>query len=316
MATVTALPARRDIIHLVDGSLYVCRSWFASDAFVHDADGNPAHGVHGFTRFLLDLIEKARPSHLAVAFDESLSRSFRNAIYPAYKANRPPAPADLKRQFGACKEVAAALGAEVLCSRDYEADDLIGSVLAALRPAGFLGVIVSADKDFGQLIGAGDLLWDLPRKRRWDAAGIEERLGVAPHQVADFLALTGDASDNIPGVPGIGPKTAATLLRHFGTLEALLERAEEVAFLSARGAAAAARRLRAHAAQARLSRQLTGIALDAPVSSAAATYRRRVQDEASLMELCERLQFGPLTRARMRALRESERAMPVGPPRA
>jgi len=288
------------VVHLVDGSLYVCRAWFAQVPDVTDADGAPVHAVHGFTRFLLDLFERARPTHVAVAFDESLTTSFRNEIYPGYKANRPPAPADLLRQFAACREIAHALGATVLTDTRYEADDLIGSALAALRRAGFRGVIVSADKDFGQLIGEGDEQWDPPRNQRWDGAGVKARLGVLPHQVADFLALTGDAIDNIPGVPGIGAKTAAILLHHFGTLEALLERADEVAFLRTRGAAAAALRLREHAALARLSRALTGIALDAPVPGGEDAYRRRGCD--GVEALLERLRFGALTRSRVRAL--------------
>jgi DNA polymerase-1 len=288
--------------HLVDGSLYVCRAWFAQVPDITDADGAPAHAVHGFTRFLLDLFERARPTHVAVAFDESLTSSFRNTIYPAYKANRPPAPADLKRQFDGCKEVAHALGATVLVDARYEADDLIGSAHALLRRAGFRGVIVSADKDFGQLIGDGDEQWDPPRNLRWDSAGIKARLGVMPDQVADYLALMGDATDNIPGVPGIGAKTAATLLHHFGTLDALLERADEVAFLRTRGAATAALRLREHAALARLSRALTGIALDAPVPMQPDDYRRRACNASGIEALFERLRMGPLTRARVRAL--------------
>lgn len=287
--------------HLVDGSLYVCRAWFSQVPDVNDADGAPVHAVHGFTRFLLDLFERARPTHVAVAFDESLTTSFRNAIYPAYKANRPPAPADLKRQFQGCKEVAHALGATVLIDSQYEADDLIGSAHAILQRAGFRAVIVSADKDFGQLIGADDEQWDPPRNLRWDGAGIKDRLGVRPDQVADYLALMGDATDNIPGVPGIGAKTAASLLHHFGTLDALLARADEVAFLRTRGAAAAAMRLREHAALARLSRALTGIALDAPVPAHADDYRRRRCDDG-FEALFDRLGFGPLTRARVRAL--------------
>ena len=288
--------------HLVDGSLYVCRAWFAQVPDIADADGAPVHAVHGFTRFLLDLFERARPTHIAVAFDESLTTSFRNAIYPDYKAHRPPAPADLVRQFQGCKDIAHALGATVLVDARYEADDLIGSAHALLRRAGFRGVIVSADKDFGQLIGDGDEQWDPPRNLRWDGAGIKARLGVTPAQVADYLALTGDATDNIPGVPGIGAKTAAILLHHFGTLDALLERADEVAFLRARGAAAAALRLREHAALARLSRALTGIALDAPVPAHADDYRRRECDATSIEALFDRLRLGPLTRARVRAL--------------
>lgn len=289
-------------VHLVDGSLYVCRAWFSQAPEANDADGAPVHAVHGFTRFLLDLFERARPTHVAVAFDESLTTSFRNAIYPEYKANRPPAPPDLLRQFAGCKEIAAALGATVLVDATYEADDLIGSAVTTMRRAGFRSVIVSADKDFGQLIEDGDEQWDPPRNLRWDGAGIKARLGVLPHQVADYLALTGDAVDNIPGVPGIGAKTAAILLHHFGTLEALLERADEVAFLRTRGAAAASLRLREHAAIARLSRSLTGIALDAPVPAQPDAYLRRKHDAAAIENLFERLCFGPLTRARVRAL--------------
>lgn len=288
-------------VHLVDGSLYVCRAWFAQGPDVYDADGAPAHAVHGFTRFLLDLLERARPTHLAVAFDESLTTCFRNAIYPDYKANRPPAPPDLLRQFDGCRRIAQALGATVLRDTQYEADDLIGSALETLRRAGLRGVIVSADKDFGQLIGLHDEQWDPSRNQRWDGAGVKARLGVRPDQVADYLALTGDATDNIPGVPGIGAKTAAILLHHFGTLDELLERADEVAFLRTRGAAAAARKLREHAELARLSRRLTGIALDAPVPGDEAAYRLRGFD-AELENLFDALRFGPLTRARAKAL--------------
>lgn len=291
----------RPTAYLVDGSLYVCRAWFAQVPDAFDADGQPVHAVHGFARFLLDLLERAQPSHLAVAFDESLNTSFRNAIYPQYKANRPEAPPDLRRQFDGCKTIARALGVAVLTDTSYEADDLIGSALMRLREAGFRGVIVSADKDFGQLIGTDDEQWDPPRNQRWDSAGVKSRLGVHPHQVADYLALTGDAVDNIPGIPGIGAKTAAILLHHFGTLDALLARADEVAFLRTRGAAAASMRLREHAELARLSRALTGIALDAPVPTDAESYRRGHAGDG-LDELLERLRFGPLTRSRVRGV--------------
>jgi 5'-3' exonuclease len=292
--------------HLVDGSLYICRAYFAPTPDVSGADGASVVAVHGFTRFLLDLIERTRPTHLAVAFDESLTTSFRNAIYPEYKAHREPAPADLMAQFALCKEVAAALGVLVMADRQYEADDLIGSALIALRMAGFRSVIVSADKDFGQLIGDHDEQWDPQRNQRWDQHGVKTRLGVRPDQVADYLALTGDSVDNIPGVSGIGPKTAAILLQHFGTLDALLERADEVAFLRMRGAAAAALKLREHAQSARLSRLLSGIALDAPVPLDASDYARRAFDASAVESLFDRLKLGPLTRARVRAIAASD----------
>lgn len=291
-----------DVVHLVDASLYVFRAWHSIPADFTDVDGHPVNAVHGFTRFLLDLLERARPSHIAVAFDESLTSSFRNAIYADYKANRELPPPELVRQFAYCKQVAAALGLPVLTDTQYEADDLIGSAVATLHRHGLSAVIVSADKDFGQLIGDSVEQWDYSRDQRWNAHGVKQRLGVRPDQVADYLALTGDAIDNIPGVPGIGAKTAAILLAHFDTLDALLARVDEIAFLRMRGAATACLRLREHAALARLSRALTGIAMDAPVPLEPLAYRRSLPDTAGVETLFDRLRLGPMTRARVRAL--------------
>ena len=267
-----------------------------------DADDHPVNAVLGYTRFLCELLERAQPEHLAVAFDASLTSSFRNAIYPAYKANRELPPPDLERQFVQCRAITEALGIHVMLDHSYEADDLIGSTVWNLRALGWRSVIVSADKDFGQLLGEHDEQWDYARGLRWGPAGVHEKLGVHPHQVADYLALCGDAVDNIPGVPGIGAKTAAALLSHFGSLDILLERIDEVAFLRLRGAASCAAKLRTHAEQARLCRRLTRIALDAPGASTLETLRRRPREHAPLDQLCEQLRFGAFTRSRLRAL--------------
>ena len=288
--------------YLVDASLYVFRAWHSIPPDFTDVDGHPVNAVHGFTRFLLDLLERAKPSHAAICFDESLTSSFRNAIYPEYKANRELPPDELVRQFAYCREVAAALGMTVLTDTEFEADDLIGSAVHALDTHDCGAIIVSADKDFGQLVGDSVEQWDFSRDQRWNAQGIKQRLGVHPHQVADFLALMGDAIDNIPGVPGIGAKTAAVLLAHFETLDALLERREEVAFLRMRGAAGIARKLYEHADMARLSRRLTGIAVDAPVPRGLTDYARRAPDEAAIGTLFDRLKLGPMTRSRVRSL--------------
>jgi DNA polymerase I len=287
--------------HLIDGSLYVFRAWHSMPDEFHDADGHPVNAVHGYTRFLCELLERERPTHLAVAFDASLTTSFRNAIYPAYKANRELPPPDLERQFVLCRAITEALGVRVLIDHSYEADDLIGSTLWNLRGHGFRSVIVSADKDFGQLLGDDDEQWDFARNLRWGPAGVFEKLGVHPAQVADFLALCGDAVDNIPGVPGIGAKTAAVLLAHFGNLDELLDRIDEVAFLRFRGAASCAVKLKEHGESARLYRRLTRIALDAPVSETVDALQR-LRGVAELEALCEQLRFGPLTRNRLRAL--------------
>lgn len=289
-------------IHLVDASVYVFRAYYSVAPEFTDHEEQPVHAVYGFLGFLLNLLEQARPTHVMVAFDQSLTTSFRNAIYPEYKANRELPPDELVRQFAYCREVAAALGMTVLTDTEFEADDLIGSAVHALDTHDCGAIIVSADKDFGQLVGDSVEQWDFSRDQRWNAQGIKQRLGVHPHQVADFLALMGDAIDNIPGIPGIGAKTAAVLLAHFETLDALLERREEVAFLRMRGAAGIARKLHEHADMARLSRRLTGIAVDAPVPRGLTDYARRAPDEAAIGTLFDRLKLGPMTRSRVRSL--------------
>ncbi|HEV7121860.1 MAG TPA: 5'-3' exonuclease H3TH domain-containing protein [Rhodanobacter sp.] len=302
MDTVNASIQARPTAHLVDGSLYVFRAWHSMPNEFFDGDGHPVNAVHGYARFLCELLERARPDHIAVAFDASLTSSFRNAIYPAYKANRELPPPDLERQFVQCRALTEALGVHMMIDHDYEADDLIGSTVWNLRALGWRSVIVSADKDFGQLLGEHDEQWDYARGLRWGPAGVHDKLGVHPHQIADYLALCGDSVDNIPGVPGIGAKTAAALLSHFGSLDALLERIDEVAFLRMRGAASCTMKLRQHAEQARLCRRLTRIALDAPGASCAETLERQQRPTDQLDALCEQLHFGAFTRSRLQAL--------------
>lgn len=292
--------AVKDSLYLVDASLYVFRAWHSMPDEFRDAEGWPTNAVHGFARFLLELLEKERPKHIAIAFDEALDSCFRNRIYPAYKGNREPAPEELKRQFKHCKALCAALGLNVLAHPEYEADDLIGSALHAARGHGLRGVIVSADKDLSQLLHEFDEQWDFARGQRWGVKGVKARHGVEARQIADYLALCGDAVDNIPGVQGVGQKTAAVLLAHFDTLDALLARSDEVAFLkSVRGAAGVAAKLKAQREQALLWRQLTTIALDAPLDGAEPHFRRNAADASMLDSLANTLRFGPMTRRRL-----------------
>ena len=301
MPEVSAVVASQPRLYLVDASLYVFRAWHSMPDQFHDADGWPTNAVHGFARFLLELLEQERPGHIAIAFDEALDSCFRNKLYPAYKANRDPAPEELKRQFTHCKALCAALGLNVLADAEYEADDLIGSALHSARPRGFRGVIVSADKDMSQLLMEADEQWDFARGQRWGMAGVKARHGVEATQIADYLALTGDAVDNIPGVTGIGAKSAAILLAHFGSLDVLLTRIDEVAFLRLRGAAQMAVRLREQREHALLWRQLATIALDAPVDGVEPDFARAGVDAGMLEALSESLRFGPMTRRRLRA---------------
>ncbi|MEO8366418.1 MAG: 5'-3' exonuclease H3TH domain-containing protein [Pseudoxanthomonas sp.] len=301
MPETAAVLGPRPPLYLVDASLYVFRAWHSMPDQFHDADGWPTNAVHGFARFLLELLEQERPKHIAIAFDEALDSCFRNKLYPAYKANRDPAPEELKRQFTHCKALCAALGLNVLAHSEYEADDLIGSALHSARQRGFHGVIVSADKDMSQLLMEADEQWDFARGLRWGMGGVKARHGVEAAQIADDLALAGDAVDNIPGVTGIGAKSAAILLAHFGSLDTLFTRIDEVAFLRLRGAAQMAVRLREQREHALLWRQLATIALDAPIDGAEPDFIRAGVDAGMLEALSESLRFGPMTRRRLQA---------------
>ena len=295
-AAATPTPASKTLV-LVDASMYVFRAWHSMPDEFHDADGWPTNAVHGFARFMLELLERERPGHIAIAFDEALDSCFRNALYPAYKANRDPAPPELRRQFAWCKALCEAVGLTTLAHGDFEADDLIGSAVHRARGNGFRSVIVSGDKDMSQLLARHDEQYDFAKGQRWGADGVKARQGVHAHQIADYLALTGDAVDNIPGISGIGAKSAAVLLAHFESLDALLARIDEVPFLRLRGAAGMATRLREQREHALLWRQLTTIALDAPLPDG--DFARGKGDAAELASLSDWIGFGPLTRKRL-----------------
>ena len=210
--------ARSEPVHLVDASYFVFRAYYSVGIEMTDVNDEPVNALYGFGRFLGDLLEEAKPAHIAVAFDESLSSSFRNGIYPAYKANREPAPPELKRQFALCRELCRLLGIAEFSSPTHEADDIIGTIATRFRERGHSSVLVTRDKDLAQLIRDGDAYWDYAGERRYGYDDIEGQFGVKPERMADFLALTGDTVDNIPGIPGVGPKTAAALLREFASL--------------------------------------------------------------------------------------------------
>jgi len=291
-----ALPRRV----LMDASLYVFRAYHSRAPDWHDHQGEPTHAVHGFVSTLFSLLERSKPSHIAVCFDGSLNASFRNEIDPSYKANRERPDANLLLQFDYCRRFSAALGLRALIDSRYEADDLIAT-LAATSRADDLGVLViSADKDLGQVIGPKDRQWDFTKGEPYGPDGVFKRSGVRPDQVADLLALTGDPVDNIKGIAGIGPKTAAQLLAHFGTLEQLIARAGEVPFLrSVRGAQTLLPKLRSGFVAARLARQLTLLAEDAPVPLWSELVPGRV-DQHAFDCLCDAAGFGQLLRARAR----------------
>ncbi|MGH8204065.1 MAG: 5'-3' exonuclease [Steroidobacteraceae bacterium] len=289
-------PAGAPAVHLIDASYFVFRAYYSVGLEMTDGDGMPVNALYGFGRFLGDLLEEARPEHVAVAFDESLATSFRNEIYPAYKKNREPAPPDLKRQFGLCRELCRLLGIAEFGSPTHEADDIIGTIATRLRASGHRAVLVTRDKDLAQLVRDGDHYWDYAGARRFAYCDIEGRFGVRPERMADFLALMGDSVDNIPGVPGVGPKTAAALLSAFASLEELYEGLDRVGALPIRGAARLAEKLLLHREAAYLARRLTVIACDMPLECDIGTLRRRRPDLAALGLFYDRHRFGPALR--------------------
>ena len=284
------------VIYLVDASVYVFRAYYSMPPDMLDRDGEPAHATFGFARFLCDLIERAKPQRIAVAFDESLETSFRNRIYPAYKANREPAPADLKRQFAGCQQFCEHIGVRALASGEYEADDIIGTLATRARQAGICSTYVTRDKDMAQLVREGDIYWNFADNEQLRYNQIEARFGVVPERFADYLALMGDAVDNIKGIPGVGPKTAAVLMKEFASLEEIYDNLSAVASLPVRGASTLTAKLIEHREAAFLARRLTEIACDMPLTYDDENFRRRVPDNAGLTNFFDRHNFGPMLR--------------------
>lgn len=292
------------VVYHIDASYFIFRAYHSMPPDMADADGNATHALYGFARFISDLLEQVRPERIGVAFDQSLrsETSFRNGIYPAYKANRESPPVDLERQFALCREFCRHMGLAEFASAEYEADDIIGTLAARARAAGLRNVLVTRDKDLSQLIRDGDVFWDYSGNARYQYHEIGPRFGAIPELIADFLALTGDAVDNIPGVPGIGKKTAAELFAIFGSLDDLYANLERVAAMKLRGAAAVAARLLAHKDAAYLARRLTGIVCNIPLEFTLDELRPRPPDAACLEAFLDTHGFGTILRQQVRRI--------------
>ena len=285
------------MIFLIDASVYVFRAYHSVLPDMRDRDGNSMHAVFGFARFLGDLLERVRPKYIAVAFDQRRADSYRSRIYPPYKANRERAPADLVLQFERCRELCAHLGVAMFVDPEYEADDIIGSLAVLMRAEGVRAAYITRDKDLAQLMREGDLFWDYGARSQFGYHDIERHFGVAPERFADYLALTGDEVDNIPGVPGVGHRTAASLMKAFRSLDDLYQDLPQVAQLKLRGAGSLVGKLSAHREAVFLSRQLTRIACDLKLGGVGATaLQRRMPNLATLGDFYDELGFGPFLR--------------------
>jgi 5'-3' exonuclease len=274
--------------YLVDASPYVFRAYFAP------GPDRPHRAVYGFIEFLVRLVREEQPEGLAVAFDKSLTTSFRNELYPPYKQQRDLPPRELEEQLAACEEAAAALGAATFHDERYEADDLVATLAEGEEAA----VIVSSDKDLAQLVTDRVTLFDFARAKRYGPADVLEKFGVPPDAIPDLLGLMGDSVDNIPGVKGIGPKGAVALLQAFGSLDAVYERLDEVEALPVRGAKSLRRKLEEHRAMAFLSRELATVVRDVELRGPF-TLAYRGPDTGKVDALFARLELGDRLRSRI-----------------
>jgi len=248
---------------LIDSSIYIFKSYFTLPEKWHAVDNHyPTQAVYGFTGFLLELLKTQNPQHIFCAFDESLQTGFRHQLSDTYKINRELPDQALAFQLNACRQLCRVLGIAEMASDQYEADDLIGSVATKVRTAGLQPVILSRDKDLTQIIHADDLYWDIGKSQPKTQAQLEEDMGIRCEQMADYLALVGDTSDSIAGVPGVGPKTARQLLSWLLSIDNMIARADQIQDLPIRGAKKLTDKIAEHREQMLLSRQLASIVTD------------------------------------------------------
>ncbi len=285
----------RPRLYLIDGFANIFRAFYAIRN-LSNSKGEATNAVFGFLQMLRKLLEDEEPAYVGVAFDVGRD-TVRSEKYEEYKANRAPMPEDLRPQVPWIRKVIEAYKIPILEMPKYEADDVLGTLAKKASAAGYEVHLLSADKDLMQLVGDGVYLYHTGRSKLYDSALVEEDFGVPPEQVVDVLALMGDASDNVPGVPGIGAKGAQNLIREHGSVEALLEKAGEVKRKSYREG------LEQNREQALLSKELVTIHRDLPLEFEPEKLRREDPDLEALVEICREMEFHSL-------LKELEGSLP------
>ncbi len=281
------MPDKPDLI-LVDGSSYLFRAFHALPPLANSR-GEPTGAIVGVVNMLRKLINDYQPKYMAVVFDAP-GKTFRDDLYADYKANRPPAPEELVAQISMLHDIVEAMGLPLLMVEGVEADDVIGTLTRQAAQQGMATLVSTGDKDMAQLVDGHVSLIDTMSNRYMDEAGVEEKFGVKPEQIIDYLALVGDASDNIPGVPKCGPKTAAKWLAQYGTLDELTAHAEQI-----KGKIGES--LRAALSQLPLSRQLTTIKTDVPLGLGPEQLQPREPDVERLRQLYQRIEANRLLAA-------------------
>ena len=283
-----------DHLYLIDGSGYLFRAYHALPPLSRKSDGLPTGAVSGFSNMLWKLLEDTkagdRPTHLAVIFDAG-KKTFRNDLYPAYKANRPEPPEDLIPQFPLVRDATRAFGVPAIETPGFEADDLIATYARVAREGGARVTIVSSDKDLMQLVVDGAVeLFDPVKNKRLGSADVIEKFGVPPSKVVDVQALAGDSTDNVPGVRGIGIKTAAELINAYGDVETLLAHAAEIKQPKRRET------LIENAENARISRRLVSLDDRVTLAHGIEEFGTHKSDPAVLLEFLRTMEFSTLAR--------------------
>ncbi len=280
-------------VYLIDGSGYIFRAFHALPPLTRPSDGLPVGAVHGFCGMLWKLIQESKaseaPTHIAVIFDAG-RENYRNEIYPEYKAHRPPAPEELVPQFPLIRDAVKAFNVASIEQDGYEADDLIATYAREVVARGGDVTIVSSDKDLMQLVQPGVVMLDGMKTKRIGRDEVIEKFGVPPDKVVDVQSLAGDSVDNVPGVPGIGIKTAAELINQYGDLDTLLARAGEIKQPKRR------EKLIEFADKARMSRELVRLKQDVPVEHPVDVLGLQEMDSQRLLAFLQQMEFNTLTR--------------------
>jgi DNA polymerase-1 len=295
----TAPVAKGSKVYLIDGSGYIFRAFHALPPLTRPSDGLPVGAVHGFCAMLWKLMAETKaseePTHIAVVFDAG-AITFRNEIYGEYKAHRPPPPEELVPQFPLIRDAVKAFNVACIEEEGFEADDIIATYARQVHDAGGEVVIVSSDKDLMQLVAPGITMLDTMKNKRLGPDEVMEKFGVGPERVVDVQALAGDSIDNVPGVPGIGVKTAAQLINEYGDLDTLLERAGEIKQPKRR------EKLIEFADQARISRNLVRLRQDVPLPIATEQLAVHDPQPEPLLGFLQEMEFSTLTRRIAEAL--------------
>jgi DNA polymerase I len=284
-----------DELFLVDGSGYIFRAFFALPQ-LSTSRGLPTNAVYGFIRMLLKLIKERHPTHIGVIFD-SPGKTFRDDLFEAYKANRAETPSDLNAQIPYIRRVVDAFRVRAVMREGYEADDVIATLAVRAAKKGFDTVVITADKDLMQIVGPHTRLWDTMRDKWTDVREVRERFGVEPHALVDIQALMGDPIDNVKGVPGVGEKTAAALVREFGGVDDLYRNLDRVAATTKiRGAKKVATLLAEHRGAVALARKLVRIDTEVPLDVEPRDFTWPGIDHEAVAELLRELEFTSLLR--------------------